>query len=119
MVKDTLAGVVLESEVENESRETMGADEILEQWAEVLDDEGIHIAEFGDSESDEEQTDINERKQKRKRFTKDINIHEARALSVFITTQECRRKVWDLFFHNARKRESSVLNGWLHTDAAK
>ncbi len=31
MVKDTLAGVVLESEVENESRETMGADEILEQ----------------------------------------------------------------------------------------
>jgi hypothetical protein len=65
-----------------------------------LNGEGVRVAGDSESSTDEESA----AKVKRpKKFGKDTNVQEARALSEFVTTEGCRRKVWDAFFQNDKK----------------
>ena len=61
-------------------------------------------------EDDEDDMDIEvepqARKMKKKRSAGDCNSVEARYLTLYATTTGCRRKPWDSFFGNAKKRKS-------------
>jgi len=105
IIEEILAGAALDAETQETAEATS------EGCVEVLDSEGTRFTEIDDSEPDDEPAmDLHEQKQKRRKISKDINIHEAQALSTFITTKDCRRRVWDLFFNNMKKRRSSAIH---------
>ena len=74
--------------------------ELTDTVAQVLDEQGIRIPEDEDSEGEQPTT---EKVKRTKKFGKDTNIRETRALSQYVTTTDCRRKVWDDFFENNKK----------------
>ena len=94
-LNDGLVDAVIDSEALNcEATES----EVTEGIPGALDSEGTHIS--GADESEEEADVKGKRK---KRYGKDTNIHEAKALSQFASTKGCCRKPWDEFFENAKK----------------
>lgn len=97
-----LAGAVIEAEALN--REVV-EEELTEQVSEALDTEGVRITGADESDAEEEPEVQVKRK---KRYGKDTHIREVKALSEFVQTKECRRKVWDQFFENEKKCQSLV-----------
>lgn len=109
MPKSVLKDGVSKGEVNNGVTETVidpealnrGPEEVelTETIVEALDEEGIRVADDSDSTDEESKPKM----KRMKKFGKDTNVREARALSEFVTTGSCRRKVWDTFFENGKK----------------
>lgn len=97
-VLESVADTTIRAEALNREPEEV---ELTSTVAQELDEQGIRIA--GDEDSSEEQP-VTEKVKRIKKFGKDTNIREARALSQYVTTKDCRRKVWDSFFENNKKR---------------
>jgi hypothetical protein len=74
--------------------------ELTETVVQVLDKQGIRITEDEDSAEEHSTT---EKAKHTKKFGKDTNIREARALSQYVTTKGCRRDIWNEFFENNKK----------------
>ena len=96
-VSESVADTTIGAEALNREPEEI---ELTNTIAQVLDEQGIRIAE--DEDSAEEQPTTGKLK-RTKKFGKDTNIRETRALSQYVMTKECRRKVWDEFFENNKK----------------
>jgi hypothetical protein len=73
--------------------------ELTETVVEALDEEGICVVDELDSTDEESIPKV----KRMKKFGKDTNAREAHALSEFVITDSCRRKVWDTFFENGKK----------------
>jgi hypothetical protein len=75
----------------------------------VLENNGIQLVDEGgvrvghESEDEEEEDKKEEKKRKRKQTKADFNSREAKFLSLFACTTQCRRIVWDDFFANKTK----------------
>lgn len=74
--------------------------ELTETVVQVLDEQGIRLADDEDS-TDEQLT--SEKAKRTKKFGKDTNIRESHALTQYVTTKGCRRHIWDKFFGNNKK----------------
>ncbi|KDR67869.1 hypothetical protein GALMADRAFT_79410, partial [Galerina marginata CBS 339.88] len=98
-VSETVAEATIDGEALNREPEEV---ELTDTVVQALDEQGIRIA--GDEDSSEEQPGT-EKVKRTKKFGKDTNIREARALSKYVTTTGCRRKVWDDFFENNKKSQ--------------
>jgi hypothetical protein len=76
---------------------TSGNEEIL------VNDGGVRLAHDGSDDGEENEPEG--KTQRRKKFSKESNSHEARYLSLFVCTKQCQRVIWDQFFDNKRKCE--------------
>lgn len=99
---DVLVDAVIDSEALN--REATES-EVTEGIPGALDSEGIRISGADESDAEKEEADV--KGKRKKRYGKDTNIHEAKALSRFVSMKGCCRKPWDEFFENAKKRACS------------
>jgi hypothetical protein len=99
---------MLEAEHEAENRSDEAIEELRAQGIDVnegneqvlIEEGGIHVS----NDSEGEEVDLaSEKKSRRKKSTKEYNSQEARYLSLFVSCQQCHRKVWDEFFGNANK----------------
>ena len=96
-VSESVANTTIGAEALNREPEEV---ELTHTIAQVLDEQGVRIAE--DEDSVEEQT-TTEKVKHTKKFGKDTNIRETRAPPQYVMTKNCRQKVWDDFFKNNRK----------------
>jgi hypothetical protein len=72
---------------------------------EEINPEGERVAHGGAEDSEpEEEPEV--KVTRKKKFASDSNILEARYLSIFVCTTQCRQLVWDEFFQNLKKCES-------------
>lgn len=71
-----------------------------------VDDGGVRVAQDSDDEGDEGTRE--EKKKRKKKTAKNFNSREAKFLSLFVSTPNCRRIVWDTFFDNKNKCESII-----------
>ncbi|KAF8229582.1 hypothetical protein L208DRAFT_1424061 [Tricholoma matsutake] len=99
----------LEAEHEAENRSDEAIEELRAQGIDVnKGNEQVLIEEGGirvSNDSEGEEVDLaSEKKSRWKKSTKEYNSQEARYSSLFVSGQQCRRKVWDEFFGNANKR---------------
>lgn len=98
---DDVVELVIDSTAGGEAlNREMGEVELTETVVQVLDEQGIRIAD--DEDSAEEQPTA-EKAKRTKKFGKDTNIRESRALTQYVTTTGCRRDIWDEFFENSKK----------------
>jgi hypothetical protein len=95
-VDNVVSETVIDAEALNREPEEV---ELTITDVEALDEEGIRVVDDSDSTDEESNTKV----KRTKKFGKDTNVREARALSEFVTTGSCRRKVWDMFFENGKK----------------
>jgi hypothetical protein len=80
-----------------------------------VDDGGIRVSH----DSDEDGEGMKEEKLKRKKKTaKNFNSHEARFLSLFVSTPNCHRLVWDEFFGNKNKCQCQIWCSVVFIDLA-
>lgn len=76
--------------------EILANNDITALPAEVVNEEGIRVQAVGGEEDFEpEEEDTVAAKSRKKKFSKDTNTYEARFLSMFVSTDKCRRRVWD------------------------
>ncbi|EDR05878.1 uncharacterized protein LACBIDRAFT_302478 [Laccaria bicolor S238N-H82] len=98
---------LLRPEAENHGsdvEEVLASEDITALPAEVVNEEGIRVQAVGGEEDFEpEEEDTVAAKSRKKKFSKDTNTYEARFLSMFVSTDKCRRHVWDAFFKNDKK----------------
>lgn len=102
-IGEGLDTVVLQGETEAEN----GSRQVLE--GEEVDEIGARI-EHGSDDDEALVTAVKKGKGKlpdkrRKKTNSTFNSLEAKALTLYMGTQNCRREVWDKFFRNAEKRE--------------
>ena len=99
----------LRPEAENHGsdvEEILANEDITALPAEVVNEEGIWVqAVKGKEDFEPEEEDTVVTKSQKKKFAKDTNMDEARFLSMFVCTNKCRRRMWDAFFKNDKKRE--------------
>jgi superfamily II DNA helicase RecQ len=95
-VNSGVSDAIIDAEALNREPEEA---ELTQTVVGVLDEEGIRVADDSDSTDEESISKV----KRTKKFGKDTNVREARALSEFVTTNDCRRKVWDDFFENGKK----------------
>ena len=97
-----------EAETEAENR---GEEELVlleNNGIQLVDEGGVRLA--GDSEDEEEPEQKEEKKRRRKQTKKNFNSREAKYLSLYACTTQCRRIVWDEFFGNQMKRRPKLHN---------
>jgi hypothetical protein len=101
-VNNGVSKTVIDAEALNREPEEV---ELTQTVVEALDEEGIRVTNDFDSTDEESISKV----KRTKKYGKDTNIREARALSEFVTTSNCRRKVWDIFFENSKKCKYSPV----------
>ncbi|KAF8165834.1 P-loop containing nucleoside triphosphate hydrolase protein [Crassisporium funariophilum] len=95
--------------LEGESLERPITDHEFDDTREALDEEGIRVEDLDNFEPKivepppRAATVASTRPKRHKWFGKETNIHEAQALLEFSQTEDCRRRVWDVFFNNNKK----------------
>jgi superfamily II DNA helicase RecQ len=95
-LNDTVGNAAIDAEALNREPQQQ---ELTETIVEILDEEGIRIVDESDSVEEESIGKV----KRTKKLGKDTHIREVRALSAFVTTKDCRRKIWDAFFENDKK----------------
>jgi hypothetical protein len=95
-LSNSVSETVIDAEALNREPEEV---ELTETVIEALNEEGIRVVHELDSTDEESIPKV----KRMKKFGKDTNAREARALSEFVITDSCRRKVWDTFFENGKK----------------
>jgi hypothetical protein len=68
----------------------------------MIQEGGVRVSQ----DSEEEDGQGAEKKSRRKKSTQGFNSREAKYLSLFVSGHQCRRKIWDDFFGNDKKRMS-------------
>jgi len=67
----------------------------------MIEEGGIRVSQ----DSEEEDGQGAEKKSRWKKSSQDFNSREAKYLSLFVSGQQCQRKIWDDFFGNNKKRK--------------
>ena len=111
VLKDEVSEELVSSTVEREALEGEALNQEMTEAevgvvTQVLDEEGVRVAADVSEGEPEAEISAKVKGKKKKKFGKDTNIREARALSLFVRTVHCRRIVWDYFFENEKKCES-------------
>jgi hypothetical protein len=105
-VETALQEIVSAATTEAENRGDEELTSLESNGIQLVDEGGVRLAH--DSGNDKEEEPQEEKKQRRKGTKKDFNSLEAKFLSLFACTTQCRRIVWDEFFGNHTKCKSSA-----------
>lgn len=78
----------------------------------LVDEGGVRIGHQSEEEDEEEKKA--EKKRRRKQTKANFNSQEAKFLSLFACTTQCRRIIWDDFFGNKTKSMCQIINMMSH-----
>jgi superfamily II DNA helicase RecQ len=96
-VEATLEAV--QTEAENRGDEEVAS--LENNGMQLVDEGGVRIGHESEEENEEEKKE--EKKRRRKQTKANFNSQETKFLSLFASTTQCRRIVWDDFFGNKTK----------------
>ena len=89
----------VQAETENQGEEEVAA--LESNGVQLVDEGGVRVGHESEDEDEEEKKE--EKKRRRKQTKANFNSREAKFLSLFACTNQCRHIVWDDFFGNKNK----------------